>query len=41
MVTVVSGAAWELWMMRPTPPIEEAVMEGTGSTLTAKQERIK
>ena len=39
MVTVVRGAAWELWMMRLTPPIDEAVMDGTGSTLTTDREK--
>lgn len=36
IVTVVNGAAWELWMMRLTPPIEVAVMDGTDSTFTVK-----
>lgn len=35
MVSAVSGAAWEVWMMRLTPPTGEAT-DGTGSTFTTK-----
>lgn len=41
IVTVVSGAAWELWMMWLTPPKDEAVMDGCGSTWTVIEKKRK